>query len=127
MAALISIIVPVYNVAPYLGRCLQSIVAQGLDDWEALLVNDASRDNSLAICNEWARREPRFRVVSHDKNKGLSEARNTGLRLATGKYIAFVDSDDSLTPNTLSEAMRAIEGAEVVEFPVVQGYLSKHA
>lgn len=97
---LISVIVPVYNVEKYLDRCLQSIADQTLGDFEALLVDDGSSDSSGAICDRWAQRDPRFRVI-HRENGGMSEARNTGLDQRTGEFVSFVDSDDYLEPGCL--------------------------
>lgn len=123
----VSIIVPVYNVAPYLRHCLQSILEQGLERYEVILVNDASTDNSMGICIDWCNEHPAFRLLNHSKNKGLSEARNTGLDDARGEIISFVDSDDFLAPGTLKAAAEAMEGEDVVEFPVAQDYLSKQS
>lgn len=116
---MLTIIIPVFNVAQYIRKCLQSILEQGIDDYEVILVNDASTDNSLGICIEWCQEHPEFRVVSHDKNKGLSEARNTGIGMAKGEWIAFVDSDDYLEPMTLRKVMQHTdENIDVIEFPV---------
>lgn len=89
----ISIIIPVYNVEPFLGKCLDHIVAQTFQDYEVLLVNDGSTDNSQLICREYAQKDRRFTVINK-KNGGLSSARNAGLDAAKGEYIGFVDSDD---------------------------------
>lgn len=122
----LSIIVPVYNVVQYLRHCLQSLAEQGLSDYEVILVNDASRDNSLGICSEWCQDHPAFRIVNHTENIGLSEARNTGVREARGEFITFVDSDDFLAPNTLAEALNAFdEETDVVEYPVMERHFSK--
>ena len=94
----ISVIVPVYNVAPYLERCLDSIIHQTYDNLEIILVDDGSTDQSGAICDAWAQKDSRIRVI-HQENKGLGEARNAGLDIATGSLIAFVDSDDWLELN----------------------------
>ena len=91
--AQVSIIVPVYNVAYYIEKCLASIAAQTFTDMEVIIVDDGSTDGSGVICDEWASRDRRFRVV-HQENRGLSEARNVGLDNATGEYVQFVDSDD---------------------------------
>lgn len=90
---LISVIVPVYNVEEYLPRCVDSILAQTYGNLEILLVNDGTKDNSGAICDEYAKKDARIRVI-HKENGGLSSARNAGLNVARGEYIAFVDSDD---------------------------------
>lgn len=93
----ISIIVPVYKVERHLRECLDSILGQTFTDWECLLVDDGSPDTSPQICDEYAARDPRFRVI-HRANGGLSAARNSGLREARGACIGFVDSDDWLAP-----------------------------
>ncbi|MBQ9639479.1 MAG: glycosyltransferase family 2 protein [Bacteroidales bacterium] len=97
---LLSIIVPVYRVEAYLDRCVESIIAQALDDWELILVDDGSPDRCPAMCDAWAQRDPHIRVI-HKPNGGLSSARNAGLDTARGEYITFVDSDDALAPDTL--------------------------
>lgn len=89
----ISIIVPVYKVEQYIRRCLDSIVNQTFTDWECILVDDGSPDNSGKICDEYAEKDDRFRVF-HQENAGVSAARNKGLDEARGEWISFVDSDD---------------------------------
>lgn len=98
--SLISVIVPVYKVERYLDECVTSIRAQSYGNLEIILVDDGSPDNCPAMCEEYAARDSRVRVV-HKENGGLSSARNAGLDVATGKYTAFVDSDDSIKPNML--------------------------
>lgn len=90
---LISVIVPVYKVEAYLSRCVDSILAQTYQNLEILLVDDGSPDNCGKICDEYAQRDPRVRVI-HKTNGGLSSARNAGIDAATGEYLGFVDSDD---------------------------------
>lgn len=90
---LISIIVPIYNVEMYLEKCIQSIVTQTYYNLEIILVDDGSPDSCGQICDKWANRDNRIKVI-HKKNGGLSDARNVGLKAAKGEYIAFVDSDD---------------------------------
>lgn len=94
-ASLVSVIVPVYNVEPYLQRCLDSIVNQTYTNLEIILVDDGSLDNCPRICDENAAKDNRIKVI-HKKNGGLSDARNTGLDICKGEYISFVDSDDWL-------------------------------
>ena len=89
----ISVIVPVYNVEQYLPRCIESILAQTYNDFELLLINDGSSDNSGNICDEYAKNNSRVRVF-HKENGGVSSARNMGLDNAQGEYVVFVDSDD---------------------------------
>lgn len=93
----ISIIVPVYNVEQYLENCINSILNQTFKNYELILVNDGSTDNSGNICDRYKQKDSRIKVI-HKKNEGLSSARNTGLDIACGKYIGFVDSDDSIHP-----------------------------
>ena len=93
LCPLVSIIVPVFNVEPYLRRCLDSIVNQTYTNLEIILVDDGSPDNCPAICDEYAARDKRV-VVIHKDNGGLSDARNAGLDICNGEYISFVDSDD---------------------------------
>jgi glycosyltransferase involved in cell wall biosynthesis len=95
----ISVIIPVYNTAPYLRRCLDSIINQTLREIEIICVNDASTDSSLDILNEYATYDSRIRIVSLKKNSGECAARNTALALAQGEYLGFVDSDDSVDKN----------------------------
>ena len=94
----ISVIVPVYNTEKYLHRCIDSILAQTFEDFELLLIDDGSKDNSGAICDEYAARDSRVRVF-HKENGGVSSARNLGLDNAVGEWIAWVDSDDYIAPN----------------------------
>lgn len=91
--ALVSIIVPVYNVSCYLRRCLDSILDQVYKNLEIILIDDGSSDGSGVICDEYQKKDSRIKVI-HQKNGGLSYARNMGMNMAMGKYIAFVDSDD---------------------------------
>lgn len=92
----ISVIVPVYNVEPYIHRCIDSILAQTFTDFELILVDDGSPDNCGKICDEYAEKDSRIHVI-HKNNGGLSAARNTGIALASGQYICFVDSDDIIS------------------------------
>lgn len=90
---LISVIVPIYNVESYLNRCVESIVNQTYQNLEIILVDDGSPDNCPQICDDWARKDSRIKVI-HKENGGLSDARNAGMNIATGEYISFIDSDD---------------------------------
>lgn len=112
---LLSVIVPVYNVEEYLPRCLDSILAQDFKNYELILVDDGSPDNSAAIMEDYARRDPRIRQI-HKENGGLSTARNAGLDMARGKYVVFLDSDDYIEPHLFADAVRVAEetGAEQV-------------
>lgn len=120
MAPKISIIVPVYKVEKYLRRCLDSIVAQTFTDWECILIDDGSPDNSGKICDEYTEKDVRFRVI-HQENKGVSAARNAGLDVANGEWIGFVDSDDWIDKETYEVAYnRAIkEGADLIQWGMI--------
>lgn len=96
----ISVIVPVYKVENYLSACLDSISRQTLEDFELILVDDGSPDSCGAICDAYAANHPNTKVI-HQENMGLSEARNQGVRFSSGEYIAFIDSDDYVTPDYL--------------------------
>jgi len=112
---LVSVIVPVYNVEMELDRCVQSILAQTYKKLEIILVDDGSPDNCPVICDEYAKSDSRVRVI-HKKNGGLSDARNAGLRIATGEYVMYVDSDDYIE---LDSCERLLAGAdEDVDFVV---------
>lgn len=107
----LSIVLPVFNVAPYLNQCLNSIQAQTFMDWEALLVDDGSTDFSGTVCDNFARRDPRFKVI-HQGNSGVSAARNAGLEATCAPLIAFVDPDDFISQNyfqTLLSEFRRID------------------
>ncbi|MBB5333544.1 glycosyltransferase family 2 protein [Chryseobacterium koreense] len=111
-----SVIVPVYNVEQYLQQCIDSIVNQTFSDLEILLVDDGSTDGSLSICEGYAARDSRIRVI-HQQNGGVSSARNTGIKQATGDYITFVDADDWLDKDMYLQMQKAVNihpGVEVV-------------
>lgn len=112
---LISVIVPVYRVEDYLDHCIGSIVGQTYPNLEILLVDDGSPDRSGEICDRWAERDSRIRVI-HQQNAGAGAARNTALDAAGGEIIAFVDSDDYLHPNMYAHLYSLMaDGADVVE------------
>ncbi len=95
---MVSVIVPVFNVEPYLDRCIQSIVDQSFQNIEIILVDDGSTDSSPKICDAWKQRDSRI-IVIHKKNGGLSDARNTGINASQGEKLCFIDSDDWIEPN----------------------------
>lgn len=102
--ALISVIVPVYNVEKFLPRCVDSILAQTYSNLEILLVDDGSKDASGTICDEYAAKDTRIRAI-HKENGGLSSARNAGIDAAKGEYLAFVDSDDWIEPDSYAHML----------------------
>lgn len=101
----ISVIVPVYNVEKYLARCIDSLIGQTHRELEILLVNDASRDGSLEIMQEYSRRDSRVRCLTRDVNAGVSSSRNRGIEEATGDWIAFCDGDDWYLPNAFERLL----------------------
>lgn len=105
---LISIIVPIYNVEKYLHRCVDSILRQSYHNLEIWLVDDGSPDGCPAICDEYAGKDKRVKVI-HKKNGGLSDARNVAIDVATGEYICFVDSDDYVSPDYVETMYKMIE------------------
>ena len=111
MSKLISVIVPVYNVSAYLPECIRSILSQDHQELEVILIDDGSTDDSGAICEEWAARDSRIRVI-HQKNGGAAAAKNAGLRAATGAYLSFVDSDDYLEPGAYSYMLELLQQHE---------------
>ena len=112
---LISVIVPVYNVEPYLDRCLASLEAQTWPNMEILVVDDASTDGGGAVCDAHRARDDRIQVIHMPENQGLSAARNEGVRRAKGKYVSFVDSDDYVEPELLERLYDCLakSGAEI--------------
>ena len=104
---LISIIVPVYKVEKYIHKCIDSIINQTYSNLEIILVDDGSPDNCAKICDEYALKDERINVI-HQKNMGLSEARNRGIQISKGKYIGFVDSDDYIEPTMFQDLYNAL-------------------
>lgn len=122
--ATVSIIVPVYQVEAYLPACIDSILSQEYADFELLLVDDGSPDRCGEICDGYALRDPRIRVI-HQANGGLSAARNSGLEAATGEYVAFIDSDDLIPAGYLTQAMQPFldhPDVDCVEMPIQLRY-----
>ena len=111
----VSTIIPVYNVEQYLPQCLDSVLSQSYSDLQVILIDDGSTDSSGAICDEYAKRDSRI-VVIHQKNSGAAAAKNAGLRIANGKYLSFVDSDDYLESDAYAHMVELLEAqrADVV-------------
>ena len=124
---MVSIIVPVYNAASYLSKCITSILNQSYQNLECILVNDGSIDNSLDICLEWARKDTRVQVIDQ-KNGGVSVARNQGIQASRGEFILFVDSDDTIDRNTVSYLVKeqAVENVDIVVFGLVRHFRDGH-
>lgn len=109
---MITIIIPVYNTAQYLNQCLESVVAQSYTDWECIVVDDGSSDNSGEVCDEWGKRDNRF-VIIHQENQGVSAARNHGMDRSRGEYICFIDSDDWVDADYLSHLLSGMADGAV--------------
>lgn len=105
---IISIIIPVYNVENHLKQCIESVINQTYKELEIIIIDDGSKDSSGKICDEYAEKDKRIKVI-HKENGGISKARNTGLDIATGKYIMFIDSDDFFEENTCELLYNEIE------------------
>ena len=105
MDVIVSVIVPIYKVEPYITKCISSIINQTYDNLEIILVDDGSPDCCNLICDEFAACDKRIRVI-HQRNLGLSEARNHGIDISTGSYILFVDGDDYIEPNTVERLLQ---------------------
>lgn len=105
----VSIIIPAYNVAPWIEETLESVARQTFNDFECIIVDDCATDNTLDVVNSWIKKDNRFRVICRDVNGGLSAARNTGIKNAIGDYISFLDSDDIWHPDFLKRMLELIE------------------
>lgn len=116
---MISVIVPVYKVEKYLQRCVDSVLLQTEDNFELILVDDGSPDQCGKICDDYALKDGRVTVI-HKENGGLSDARNAGLKIAKGQYIAFVDSDDWLELEYLEKLLKGIDGADICECEIIR-------
>ncbi len=110
-----SVIIPVYNVEAYLQACLDSVLNQTFEDWEAICVNDGSTDNSATILEEYENKDGRFKIVNQP-NGGLSSARNMGLKAAAGDYVLFLDSDDWLESNALEKVSESLADEDMLCF-----------
>lgn len=119
----VSVIVPVYNTQKYLKRCLDSLIHQSLKELEIILVDDGSQAECARICDGWQKKDSRIRVI-HKKNEGLGFARNTGIEVARGQYLAFVDSDDYVEQSMYENLYTAIENAQAQI--AVAGYIKKY-
>ena len=124
---LVSIIIPVYHIEDYLDRCVRSAVSQTYSNLEIILVDDGSPDRCPEMCDQWAAADPRIRVI-HQKNGGLSAARNAGLDAASGDYILLLDSDDYISPDAVQLMIKAIfsTGADMSVCGFLQGSEENH-
>lgn len=119
----ISVIVPIYNTEKYLSKCIESIIKQTYNELEIILVDDGSTDSSLSICEIYQKKDSRVKIV-HQDNKGLSEARNVGIKIATGDYLAFIDSDDFIKEDSFEILMKATDTPDIIVGEAIR-YLNK--
>ncbi len=117
----LSIITPVYNTEEYLTECINSILDQTCSDWELILVDDGSKDNSGVICDDFAQRDSRIKVL-HTENRGVSHARNTGIEHATGEWISFIDSDDWISSDYVDTIANINKDYDIVYFNLVKKF-----
>ena len=127
MEKVISVIIPVYNVEKYLPTCMESVLGQTYPALEVILIDDGSTDSSGRLCDQYAAKDSRVRVI-HQKNAGAGAAKNTGLRAATGEYLAFLDSDDYLETDAYEHMVSLLEqsGAEVVQCSFRNVFVTNH-
>ena len=124
----LSIIIPVYHVEATLDRCIKSVATQDFEDFELILVDDGSPDKCPQMCDNWAAKDCRIRVI-HKANGGLSDARNAGIEIAKGDYLTFIDSDDYIAEHTLAPLMETLTkrpDIDILEYPVFVFYGSPH-
>ena len=113
----LSVIIPVYRVEATLDRCVESVLKQHVDDMEVILVDDGSPDKCPQMCDQWAAKDQRIRVI-HKQNGGLSDARNAGIDVACGDYITFVDSDDWIADNTYPPLIDKMADIDILEYAI---------
>ena len=121
----LTVIIPVYNVADTIDRCLNSVLGQSFHDMQVILVDDASTDGSKDKCAAWTEQDRRVQAIYHKENQGLSAARNSGLTKARGEYVTFVDSDDAVAADTykkLFDILNSHPDYDILEFPVYENY-----
>lgn len=122
----ISVIMPVYKVERYLPAAIESITTQDYEDFELILVDDCSQDGCAAICDDYAAKDSRVKVLHKPENEGLSKARNSGMAMAAGEYLMFVDSDDILSPGALKKVRDTLKSdTEILVFGVTRFYENK--
>lgn len=116
---MVSVVIPIYNVEAYLDACVNSVINQSYQNIEIILVDDGSTDSSPQMCDSYAKKDSRIKVI-HQPNAGLSMARNAGMACAIGSYIYFLDSDDYIAPNTIQILYEAIEKEKAILCSLMQ-------
>ena len=112
---MVSIVIPIFNSAPYLSGCLASVSKQTIGDWEAILIDDASTDESAQIAASYCKQDHRFCLLQQPHNMGQSAARNLGMQHAKGEYLLFLDSDDRLSPDYIEQMLSHIDDADLLQ------------
>lgn len=124
----LSFVIPVYNAAEYIGRCLDSLLAQDIDDFEIICINDGSKDNSMDILREYEKKYAgKFNIISQE-NQGIGPARNNAFKTVTGEYTWFIDNDDCIQPNCLKSVFKVIEkfDADITNVVHLKGYFTEN-
>lgn len=118
----VSVIVPIYNVEEYLHKCINSIINQTLNNIEIICINDSSTDNSLSILKEYAKQDKRVKIINFENNQGVALARNAGLEIAKGEYVCFIDADDWIDGDFLSQLYQRaiINNSDIVMAPMIE-------
>ena len=122
----ISVVIPIYNTEKYLYECLLSVQRQSMPFFEAILVNDCTPDGSMQIACQFAQSDNRFRILEHTENGGLGKARNTGIGVAHGEYLIFLDSDDSLPIDALQVLLELAEASQADMIIGNMAWINKH-
>lgn len=118
----VSVVIPTYNRAHLIGRAIQSVLDQTFQNFEIIIIDDGSTDNTEELIKELEKKDKRIRYIRHEKNKGPAAARNTGIKVARGEYIAFQDSDDEWFPDKLEKQMKSFESASAITGVVYTGF-----
>ena len=117
-ATLISVVIPAYNAGQFLDETLESVLSQTYENWECIIVNDGSTDNTESVAKKWCEKDSRFRLTDKE-NGGLSSARNWGIKESKAEYIAFLDADDLYMPNFLEICLENLVEKDVNTYPVL--------
>lgn len=121
MEVKISIIIPVYNAEKYIKECINSVIKQDYNNWELILIDDGSTDNSSTICREFIIKDKRIKYI-HQTNSGVSVARNTGLAHANGEWVMFLDADDQIKTQTLSKVQESMKDHDIIRFEAIDSF-----
>ena len=122
----VSVITPAYNASEFIGETIESVLKQTFQDWEMIIVDDCSTDDTLKLANEFSKKDSRIKVVQNEKNSGVAATRNHGLDVASGEFIAFVDSDDLWLPEKLEKQLKFMEESDAaLSYTKYQNYVTE--